>query len=85
MRRGQESWEEYRQRLLDETSRFIEWGLNHPAEVEWIPMKPAGADGFPRQVSRWFWTVVLYAESDSRLTRWREWLLRRPPDSPLRR
>ena len=67
-----ESWQEYRQRMLDETSRFIEWGLKHPEQVIRIPAKPVGEGGFPRTVADWFWGIALSADTDDRLTRWRE-------------
>jgi len=67
-----ESWEEYRRRLLAETSRFIEWGLRHPDQVTWIPTKPISEGGFPRRVGEWFWSTVLSAGGTDRLRRWRE-------------
>ena len=76
--RKSESWEQYRRRMLDETSRFIEWGLKHPELVIEIPVKPADDGGFPPRVGEWFWTVVLSDGSDGRLRRWRELLLSRP-------
>jgi hypothetical protein len=75
-----ETWEEYRRRMLDETARFIEWGLRHPDLVIEIPAKPVGEGGFPRQVANWFWTTVLTPNPDSRIRRWRDFLLRRPKD-----
>jgi len=69
-----ETWEQYRQRILDDTSRFIEWGLNRPDEVIQIPCKPVGDSGFPRRVSEWFWTTALSPGSD-RLRKWREKLM----------
>lgn len=73
-----ESWEEYRRRMLDETARFIEWGLRHPELVIEIPVKPAGTGGFPTEVGEWFWTTTLSGRPDSRMRRWRDILLRRP-------
>jgi hypothetical protein len=73
-----ETWEEYRQRMLDETARFIEWGLHHPEEVIEIPMKPVSQGGFPPEVGRWFWTTVLTEHATAGILRWREFLVRRP-------
>ncbi len=73
VRYGQrETWQEYRHRLLAETSRFIEWGLRHPEQVTWIPAKPVGEGGFPQAVAEWFWGAVLGAGDGGRLQRWRE-------------
>ena len=71
---SKETWEQYRRRILAETSRFIEWGLKHPDEVIWIPAKPAGDGGFPRRVGEWFWTAVLSPDG-GRMQKWREKLL----------
>jgi hypothetical protein len=73
-----ETWAEYRRRILQETCRFIEWGLRHPELVAWIPVKPADASGFPRRVAGWFWGTVLSPRVDGAVTRWRQWLLDRP-------
>ena len=73
-----ESWEEYRQHILDETSRFIEWGLAHPDLVVEIPTKRVGDGGFPSKVAEWFWCVVLSDRQDSWIKRWKDFLLRRP-------
>ncbi|MCG3178945.1 MAG: hypothetical protein BIFFINMI_01275 [Phycisphaerae bacterium] len=48
-----------RQRMIEETSRFIEWGLRHPELVVRIPAKPEGEGGWPEGVGRFFWTTVL--------------------------
>ena len=72
---SQESWREYRSRLLTETSQFIEWGLRHPHLVRWIPAKPMGEGGFPRQVADWFWQAML-SDGAGRIGRWRDRLLR---------
>ena len=72
-----ETWEQRRQRMLAETSRFIEWGLRHPEQVIPIPTRPIGAGGFPAKVGEWFWTVVLLDRPSARWRRWRSMLLRR--------
>lgn len=73
-----ESWATYHRRMLEETSRFIEWGLHHPEEVIEIPFKPADEGGFPAQVGQWFWAVVLSERPTDRMRRWRDFLLSRP-------
>ena len=80
-----ESWEQYRKHMLEETSRFIEWGLHHPDEIIEIPAKPVGDGGFPSEVANWFWTTVLTSHEDSRIRRWRDKLLRRPKEFIWRR
>jgi len=68
---GADTWAAYRQRMLDETSRFIEWGLNHPHEVIDIPAKPAEEGGFPHAVAEWFWTTALAVNPEGLVARWR--------------
>ena len=68
---GAGTWQTYRQRMLDETSRFIEWGLNHPDEVIDIPAKPAEREGFPRTVADWFWSTALSVDGEDLAARWR--------------
>jgi len=63
-------WEKYRQEMLAETARFIEWGLAHPEDVIEIPIKPANEGGFPARVGEWFWSVVLTDRKDSTILRW---------------
>jgi hypothetical protein len=79
-----ESWEQYRQRMLEETSRFIEWGLRHPELVTWIPAKPADQGGFPRRVADWFWAAVLSPRPEGAWKTWRERLLLRARFFPAR-
>ncbi len=81
---SRQSWDEYRKGILRETSRFIEWGLLHPELTFEIPVKLVGDGGFPAQVARWFWAVVLTDRSDSWIVRWRDRLLRRPRTGPDR-
>jgi len=66
-----ETWPEYRRRLIRETELFIEWGLAHPDEVMGIPVKRAGGGGFPRAVGQWFWDVALTNRVTERIRRWR--------------
>jgi hypothetical protein len=72
------SWEEYRRRMLRETEAFIEWGLAHPEEIVEIPAKPIGQGGFPAEVGKWFWNVVLTDKVDDTVSRFRRLLLERP-------
>jgi hypothetical protein len=78
---SQQAWQEHGRRMLEETSRFIEWGLAHPDQVVWIPAKPVHSGGYPRQVADWFWATVL-SEGRQGARRWREWLLCRPRIPP---
>ncbi len=32
-----ETFSQLRQRMIEETQRFIEWGLAHPEQIHWIP------------------------------------------------
>ena len=66
-----DTWQAYRQRMLAETSRFIEWGLRHPEEVIDIPVKPAETGGFPGAVSEWFWSTALSVDAEGLVARWR--------------
>jgi len=76
---AKETWDQYRKRMLDETARFIEWGLRHPELVVEIPVKPADdTSGFPKGVGRWFWATVLCDRPTGSVRRWRDVLLRRP-------
>jgi hypothetical protein len=54
-----QTYEQWRQSLLDDTARFIEWGLRHPENVEWIPQHPVGKGAFPERLKNIFWTLVL--------------------------
>jgi hypothetical protein len=56
-----ETFEQWRQRMLDETGRFIEWGLENPEKVEWIPMQPVarGGAGFSERLKTTFWSLIL--------------------------
>ena len=54
-------YDQTRQRMIDETSRFIEWGLRHPDLVVRIPAKPEDEGGWPAAVGKFFWNTVLAA------------------------
>ena len=72
-----ETWEQYRERILEETRQFIEWGLRHPEQTVEIPVRRARDGGFPTLVGQWFWGVVLNPRADRRTRRWRNLLSRR--------
>jgi hypothetical protein len=57
-----ETYEEFRQRLLDETSAFIDWGLNNPGRVPRIPTHPVGLGHFSQRIKTVFWNYVLTQE-----------------------
>ena len=56
-----ETFEQWRQRMLDDTARFIEWGLQNPDKVDWIPMNPlsrGGASRFSERLKTSFWSIL---------------------------
>jgi hypothetical protein len=53
-----ETFEEARQRMLDETARFIEWGLAHPELMPRIPRHRVGHGNFSETVKAGFWGLV---------------------------
>ncbi len=55
---NREDFDAWRQRLLDETSRFIEWGLAHPEVVQQIPNAPVGKANFSTRARTLFWSVL---------------------------
>ncbi len=57
--RDDETYEAWRQRMLDETARFIEWGLAHPNEVRWIPTHPVGKGRFSQRTKAAFWRWIM--------------------------
>jgi hypothetical protein len=61
--RTNENFEQFRRRMLAETSQFIEWGLKNPDKVEWIPRHKVGAAAFPDRLKRIFWGIV-FANKD---------------------
>lgn len=64
------------QRMIDQTSAFVTWGLRHPEQVRWIPTRPVGQGGFSERLSFVFWTPLL-GESLSRPLHWLRRLLGR--------
>lgn len=50
-----------RQRMIQETSRFIEFGLQHPELFARIPAKPQDEAGWPAPVARFFWDTIFRA------------------------
>ena len=54
-----ETFEQWRARMIAETNAFIEWGLQHPEQVRWIPKHPAGHGSFSEQLKTLFWNLVL--------------------------
>lgn len=77
-RESYETWEDYRRRMLQETARFIEYGLKHPEMSIEIPSKPASQPPFPGKVGQWFWGVVLSDRISPSLEHWRDVLRHRP-------
>jgi len=57
--RRDEPFDHWRQRMLDDTSRFIEWGLANPDQVEWIPKHPVGRGQFSDRLKNAFWSLIL--------------------------
>jgi len=57
--RSDESYEEWRLRMLEESARFIEWGLEHPDEVQWIPTHPVGKGHFSERAKTIFWRWIM--------------------------
>jgi len=45
--------------MLEETSRFIEWGLQHPEKVQRIPRHPVGRGTFSERIKTVFWSLLL--------------------------
>jgi hypothetical protein len=44
--------------MLDETARFIEWGLTHPELMPRIPRHRVGHGNFSEAVKTGFWGLV---------------------------
>ena len=55
-----ESWDEFRVRLIAETSTYLTEALRHPELAVRIPMIPAGTGRFPPSLTRAFWEPVLF-------------------------
>lgn len=51
--------DEDRQKMIDETSAFVTWGLRHPEAVRWIPRWPIDEGGFSPRLSFVFWSPLL--------------------------
>ncbi|MEI8197220.1 MAG: hypothetical protein WCI73_15080 [Phycisphaerae bacterium] len=56
--RRQETYEQWRDRMLRDTARYIEWGLAHPELVRRIPTHPVGKGAFTERAKSIFWTLV---------------------------
>jgi hypothetical protein len=56
---GDETFERMRERMLEETSRFIEWGLKNPEKVQRIPRHPVGYGGFSNRMKVVFWSLAV--------------------------
>ncbi len=77
-RTSEDHWQAYRRKMLRETEQFIEWGLRHPDEVNWIPSWPVGKSRVPSQVARWFYNTLLTSGDEGGLRGlWRRRLGRR--------
>ena len=59
LQRRAESWEEMRQRLIEETSAYITEFLRHPELATRIPVIEAGKGRFPPSLTPAFWDRVL--------------------------
>ena len=59
--------------MIRETEQFIEFHLRHPEQIIEIPAKPVGQGGFPKQVSDWFWRMVLTPRPTSRMQQFKKW------------
>lgn len=55
-----ESWDEFRVRLIAETSTYLTEALRHPELAVRIPMIPADTGRFPPSLTRAFWEPVLF-------------------------
>jgi tryptophan 2,3-dioxygenase len=53
-----ETFSRWREQMIEETQRFIEWGLQHPDKVEWIPRHRVGQGGFSERVKNVFWMLI---------------------------
>jgi hypothetical protein len=53
-----ETFEQMRERMVEETARFIEWGLAHPKLIPWIPVHVVERGGFSARVKAAFWDLV---------------------------
>jgi len=76
MGRAYLDYDEDRQRMIDEVSYFITWGLRNPDKVRAIPTRPVGSGAFSERLTFVFWTPIL-GESISRPISWLRSLLGR--------
>jgi hypothetical protein len=53
--RSLETFEEMRQRMIDDATRYIEWGLENPTQVERIPTQRVGEGGFSARAQALFY------------------------------
>jgi hypothetical protein len=54
-----ETFDQWRERMLADTGHFIEWGLRNQDKVEWIPRHAVGRGAFTERVKTAFWTIVM--------------------------
>jgi hypothetical protein len=54
-----ETYEQWRSRMLRETAAFIEFGLKHPDQIEWIPKHPVGQGSFSTRLKALVWSLIL--------------------------
>lgn len=59
MVRAYSNLDEDLQRMIDQTSAFVTWGLKHPDKVRWIPTRPISEGGFSERLSFVFWMPLL--------------------------
>lgn len=53
-----ETFANMRQRMIDETTRFIEFGLAHPELMDWIPaQRVSQTNRFSDRIKRTFWST----------------------------
>ena len=57
--RWRETYDEMRQRMIDDATRFIEWGLEHPAAEQRIPTHRVGEGRFNERAIALFYAWLL--------------------------
>ena len=55
---GDEYSRQWRKRMIEDTCRYIEWGLEHSDKVDWIPAHPVGRETFSERAKLIFWTLL---------------------------